>query len=310
MTTTASATFAIKMTDEDSLMHKIKLFEIVDVGRINTLIKSPAFTDIYPCVLEKRECRTVFATPSLQLSGYARNYMKKYDAIPVEYSRGKSKLGRVYPKGSLGLCSIPRVVRNTLIRNHYYDFDIVNCHPSLMRAVLMANGIDLSKFRRFNAYCTQRDVFLKDVCEGLGVSKTQAKGFFNTVICGGTFERWCNEQDAIGAMTDDNAELVEHMMIYEQNIKDITTLLIEHNAELFQKHCDIYRSEKNSKNNERGSFVATLMQEWELRLVGSIMNWVMNKTDISRHYLKDGSPYHVASYQFDGIQLLRQRIDA
>lgn len=309
MTTTASSSFAIKMSDEDSLMNKIKLFEVVDVARINTLIKSPTFTDIYPSVIEKRECRTVFAAPSLQLSAYAQNYMKKYDAIPVEYSRGKSKLGRVYPKGSLGLCSIPRIVRNTLIRNHYYDFDISKCHPSLLRAILMANGIDVSKFRRLNTYCTQSAAFMNDVCE-LGVSKAQAKKFFNSVICGGTFDSWCNESNVGIEAIADNGELVEHMQTYENNIKDITTLLIEHNAELFQKHCDVYRKEKKDKKNERGSFVATMMQEWELRLVSSVMNWVMNKTDISRHYLKDGTPYHIASYQFDGMQFLKERIDA
>lgn len=306
---TATATFAIMMNEEDTIMNKIKLFEIVDVAKMNDLIKSQSFIDIYPCVIEKRECRTVFATPSLQLSAYAKNYMKKYNAVPVEYSR-KSKMGRVYPKGSLGLCSIPRVVRNTLIRKTYYDFDIVNCHASLIRAILMANQYDIDECEQFNEYCENRADFLYDVQELMGVGKSQAKDFFNTVICGGTFERWCNAQDATNSLSDDNADLIMRMHQYEQDIKNITSLLIDENAELFHNHCEVYRKEKKDKHNERGSFVARLMQEWELRLVGTVLNWVMNKTEISRHHLKDGTPFHVASYQFDGIQLLKERVDA
>jgi len=306
---TASSTFAIHMTNEDNVLNKIKLFETVDVARINALVKSATFRDVYPWLLEKPDTQTTFSTPSQQLTSYAKNYMKKYDAIPVEYSRGKSKLGRVYPKGGLGLCSLPRVIRNTLIRKTYYDFDIVNCHASLLRAILIANQVDVSKFRRFNAYCTQRATFLNDVCENLGVDKAQAKDFFNTVICGGTFDRWCKKHNVLDALND-NAELVEHMERYETDIKNIADLLIENNAELFQKHCDVYRKDKKDKHNERGSFVATLMQEWELRLVGSVMNWVMNKTNISRFQLNDGTTYHIASYQFDGMQYLKECVDA
>jgi hypothetical protein len=60
----------------------------------------------------------------------------------IYYLASPTRYGRVYPQGSLSLCSFRRALRHTLAKNIYADIDIKNCQPTILHQVCISNGID------------------------------------------------------------------------------------------------------------------------------------------------------------------------
>ena len=59
----------------------------------------------------------------------------------VNYKKARHGWGRVFPIKSLGLTSFAKKTRNTLIKDTYYDFDLKNCQPEILRNICKANDI-------------------------------------------------------------------------------------------------------------------------------------------------------------------------
>lgn len=304
-----SASFALAIQEECNPLHGIKLFEIVDAAKAERYLKSPHMTDKYD---KGREIKG-YSSPSQQLRNYIKNYMATYDAIPVVYNRSKSKFGRVHPKDSLALCSIPRVIRNTLIHKTYYDFDLVNAQPAILRAVLNANNYKVAEqFPALEKYVTERETIIQQVMQYHSVSRKSAKDYFIHVAFGKPFKSWQQAQEiALVPNCIEHYENFKLMQDYEREIQEITGMIIEANQPLFDKYRDAYRKkpENEKKFNELGSFMSMYLQEMETRVVGRVMDWVINNTGCTAFKNARGSTYHVASYQFDGIQLLQESVN-
>lgn len=309
MTAAIPASFALAIQEETNPLHGIKLFEIVDAAKAERYLKSPHMTDKYD---KGREIKG-YSSPSQQLRNYIKNYMATYNAIPVVYNRPKSKFGRVHPKDSLALCSIPRVIRNTLIHKTYYDFDLVNAQPAILRAVLNANNYKVAEqFKSLEKYVTERETIIQQVMQYHSVSRKSAKDYFIHVAFGKSYQTWHQSQEIV--FVPNCIEQYEHeklMENYEKEIQAITKIIIDANEPLYKKYCDAYRHkpENEKKFNELGSFMSMYLQEMETRVVGRVMDWVINNTSCTAFKNARGSTYHVASYQFDGIQLLQESVN-
>lgn len=302
--------FALAIQEECNPLHGIKLFEIVDAAKAERYLKSPHMTDKYD---KGREIKG-YSSPSQQLRNYIKNYMATYDAIPVVYNRPKSKFGRVNPKDSLALCTIPRVIRNTLIYKTYYDFDLKNAQLNILRAVLNANQINVAEqFPALEKYVVERETIIQQVTEYHSVSRKSAKDYFIHVAFGKPFKSWQQAQEiAFVPNCKEHYENLKLMQDFEREIQEITAIIVEANQPLFDKYRDAYRKkhEHEKKFNELGSFMSMYLQEMETRVVGRVMDWVMNNTSCTAFKNARGSTYHVASYQFDGMQLLQECVNA
>ena len=77
-----------------------------------------------------------------QLKAYRKKYDDKLGGTLVKYSKPKHKYGRVYVDRSLGFTCFRREVRNTIVSGLYYDIDMSNAQPMIIKCVCEANNID------------------------------------------------------------------------------------------------------------------------------------------------------------------------
>lgn len=58
-----------------------------------------------------------------------------------------------------------------------------------------------------------------------------------------------------------------------------------------------------------GSFFSLYLQEYEYRIVSTVMKWLITETSIMKHPTVN-TEYSVGSYEYDGIKLLKSNVDA
>lgn len=98
------------------------------------------------------------------------------------YSKSSASHGRQYAKGSISVQSLSRVLRHTLCRDTYRDFDIVNCHPTIALQYCEKRGWNVPFLR---AYVNDRATHLEDLMTKNNTSKDDIKTMILAVLNGG-----------------------------------------------------------------------------------------------------------------------------
>ena len=127
--------FNITVEQKKNELNNIKLIEKIPIETLNLLINSS---------LLKKQFNNPFSSncynnEKQQLEKYKK--LVKNEEATVTYIQAKNKYGRVFPKNSLGLFSIRREIRHTLVRDNYVDIDVENCHPVLLSQICNHNKI-------------------------------------------------------------------------------------------------------------------------------------------------------------------------
>lgn len=119
-----------------------------------------------------------------QLRAYLRNRIG-IATVEVEYVYAKGledkRIGRLYPKGGLGLATMRGVVRDPLHCRYYHDIDIENAHYNI--ALQLARKWQL-RCDAIQYYCDNRVECLNKVSTERGVAKVQ----FLKVLYGGAID--------------------------------------------------------------------------------------------------------------------------
>lgn len=110
-----------------SLLDGRMLLEYLPKERIKALLKSDKLALAWenPTYVQQYAAQS-HANEVGQLKAYLAKYNDKCGAAFCKYVKPKHKWGRVHPEKSLGLTSLGLKVRNTLIRDLYYDLDLKN----------------------------------------------------------------------------------------------------------------------------------------------------------------------------------------
>lgn len=298
--------FSLIVEPTETRLNGITLYEKIDMNMLNAFKVSD-----FAVYKDKR--RLDNKTEKQVLIDYAANYKKKLDLVAVDYTRGKKKLGRVNPAKSLGMTTIRRITRNTFMRQTYYDLDMDNCHPTILRGILANNLPDGKKveleFPHLVKYCDDRNNIIGDVMRGYGCDRKRAKNAFISLMYNGTVASWKNG-DGTDKLTGTDPIVESFLDKFHDEIQKITDLFIDNNQELYKHHADAYRKDpKNAgKKNERGSFLSTVAQDYEIKIIDHLLDYIMDNTELSR---VDGeTDKHIISYSFDGFMLLKERVDA
>ena len=233
-----------------------------------------------------------------QLQAYQKNFKKTLQGIPVKYNKAKHKWGRVFPAKSLGLTSLAKRTRNTLIRNHYYDFDLSNAQPEILRNICLSNNIPCPFVDK---YCNEREAIIADIIKASEgkADRDQVKSLMISLSFFGGFEGWLKENDI--------APFPEPLFVknYHRELGLIATIFIRANPEMYEtmKRLKQAKGEKNVV----GSFLSTYLQEYELRIIEAIAEDLCVNTNVCATCLVN---FFALTYEFDGIKLLRSRVDA
>lgn len=233
-----------------------------------------------------------------QLKAYLSNYNKKINGFTVKYIKAKHKWGRVFPTRSLGITSFAKKTRNTLIKDLYYDFDLKNCQPEILRCICEANHIQCDIITK---YCNEREQIIEDiiVASDRKVNRDLIKSLIIRLSFYGGFDGWLKENNI--------EDFPEPVIVkkYRIQVAIIAEKLKQENMKLFKI------AEKNKKEkgetNVMGAFLSTYLQEYELRIVENVLKYLCSDTSICA---SDIPNFFIATYEFDGLKLLKERVDA
>ena len=199
----------------------------------------------------------------------------------VVYSKSKSKkYGRVYARGGLGLQSIRKVIRHTITDGLYVDVDIYSAHHFILYQILKQHN---KEFKYLLLYISSRESILKDTCDKYNIDKDLAKNIFIRILYGGNFLKWSKDHNITEKPTD-------FIINFQNEIKEITTIIVEHNSllkkEIEKDNCKI--------NNIKSSVMAHYLQEIENQILETIYIYC-----IENSYIKNNN----CVLCFDGIMI-------
>jgi len=271
------------------------LLEYIPIKRVKALIKSNLLRiDWIP---NRSGILKEFANEKEQLKQYLKLYNHHTKSFRVKYIKPKHKWGRILVKEALGCTAFNKGTRNTLIDGLYYDFDLKNAQPEIIRNICISNQIDCPEVIE---YCNNRTQILKKISSNMGVDVKLAKKLMLRLCFFGTFKGFCEENNLQGV--DEPA----FVSAFTRRLMKIAEETKVKNPELY----NTARKQKEAKDEKNfiGSFYAYYLQEYEFRIVERVMTYLMHETTVMDHpYIQTGEK--VAIYEYDGIKLLKENVD-
>jgi phage/plasmid-associated DNA primase len=280
----------LTLTKRHSVLDGLTLLEVVPIERLKALLKS----DLLLLAWDWDN----YANEKQQITAYLNLYSKSVGGVSVKYGKPKHKWGRSFPYKSLGLSTIRRECRNALIKGLYYDFDLKNAQPEIIRNLCESNNIPCPYIKR---YCAERPFILQQVQEHYGVDRNTAKELFIRMCFFGTFYGWCQDNKIVG-----KTEL-EFITCFQRELKDIAEIAKKANSALYETA----RKKKedtgeNKENRILGSFFGLYNQEYESRIVEAVLCYLINQTDLMKYH---NTTTPVGAYEYDGIKLWKENVD-
>jgi hypothetical protein len=295
---------------EPSFLNGIVMLEQVPKNRLKALIKSGFLLKEWD---EAWKDKAVFPNEVAQIEKHLAVYDVKLGGFVTKYSKAKHNWGRVYPEKGIGLTLMRREVRNTLIDGIYYDFDISNAQPEIIRQLCESNNIPCDCI---SEYCEDREAILKKVQKKYKVSREIAKKLFIRLCFSGTFKGWLETEKV--AITDDMPFITD----YENELKNVRNELKKVNPALYAVAQNKRATEKKQLEKRTaegvpppvvpkgtsviGSFFGLYNQEYEQRIVAKVVEHIKNETNLMS--LED-SKILTGAYEYDGLKLLCANVD-
>lgn len=302
--TTAVAINALPLTltKRSSVLDGIVMIEYVPVERIKALLKSNllllTWGEDYNWDFHKKLIMEQYANEKVLIGKYLQNYNKNVGGVSVKYGKPKHKWGRSFPFKSLGLSCIRKVIRNSLIEGIYYDCDLKNAQPEIIRNLCESNNIPCPIIKR---YCADRANLLLQVQNHYGVSRDTAKELFIRLCFFGSFVGWCMENKIA------NKAPLEFITLFERELKDIADRAKKENPTLYETARKKKEDSGEAKENKvLGSFFALYNQEYESRIVEAVLCYLINQTDLMK---LAGTETPTGAYEYDGLKLLKTNVD-
>lgn len=216
----------------------------------------------------------------------AHKYSDTVAGVPVRYYQPSTKLfGRYQARGKLSGQGILREVRNTIYADHYYDLDMVNAHPVILRSLCNHFKIDCSYL---SEYVDNREQHIADVIElNPNVSRDDVKAVFLSINNGGLAD-----YKQIKNKTD-------FLIAYKNELQSV----IDNIVSKFPSFFEIVKSMKESKGkafNVNGATIAHVLQYIENQLLMIIFKFVEERI---------GDKAYNSILCYDGIMILKNFYD-
>lgn len=290
---------ALGISHQPSFIADKIFLEQIPLTYVEQLIQSDCLKSKWDITIYSQKIASqLYINEQQQLQSYVNKYNKTKGAFPVTYNKAKHGWGRVFPAKSLGLTSFSKKTRNTLIKDLYYDFDLKNAQPEILRCICFANNISSAII---SDYCTRREEIIINIINSSAGEADRAlvKSLIIRLSFYGGFSGWLKENNI--------KEFPTPLIVqkYSDEVKRIAILMKAANPELY-KTMERIKTDKGEKN-VMGSFLSTYLQEYELRIVENVLKYLCCETDIC---ITDFPNYFNAIYEYDGLKLLKSKVDA
>lgn len=277
---------------------------LLNSGKINKNIKYP-LNDLY-------YDNIIVNSPYEHLKLYTDKNID--DIVPVRFKK-YYHWGRVFEENGLTLCSIPGQMTRSLIKDEYYDFDIISSGPNILRNICEMFKIDCSAIKYV---ANNKDKIIKELIDYYGLpdnkdGKYIAKDIIYVNIYNGDVE----DMNKVYKMYNlDVIKPVPELIVkFRNNIIDVRRKLIQSNPILWNFCKSNFQNVRNKKFGEtenlcgRGSmegyFMSLYLQEYEFRIVSGILEFLYSHTNLLKYKGRNG----VFIYEYDGFFLLKENID-
>jgi len=285
-----------------SVLDGMVMIEYVPLERIKALLTSNllllSWGEDYNWDFHKKLIMEQYVSEKEMINKYLQNYNKNLGGISVKYGKPKHKWGRSFPFKSLGLSCIRKVIRNSLIDGIYYDCDLKNAQPEIIRNLCESNNIPCPIIKQ---YCSNRVSILLQVKDHYKVSRDVAKELFIRLCFFGSFVGWCMENK----ITDKPP--LEFITLFERELKDIANIAKKENPTLYETARKKKEDSGEAKENKvLGSFFALYNQEYESRIVEAVLCHLINQTDLMK---LPGTNTATGAYEYDGLKILKTNVD-
>jgi hypothetical protein len=260
-----------------SSIPKMNFVEQFDQHRLNYILQNR----------EKFQCRVYeddydpFLAPSKMLAKSTNGQLK------VSYFQtGKRNVGRLFAKGGVSLQSICREIRHTIAGHLYYDLDMVNAHPVILRFLCEKHDIPCD---RLSEYIEDRESILADVLDlNPELDRDFVKDVFLSLINGGYTDY---------ASVKKPTKFLKRFKTESKDILD----------DMCEKYESEYKRRKETKEyNPEGSTVNVILCDWENKILMAILAFFQNQGDITNDCVLcfDGIMVPRASLDYDEITAL------
>lgn len=300
---------------KSSFLEEVIMIEIIPIERIKALLKSGFLKEHWD---NKDEAHSAIVKKNYdneiaQLTAYLKAYNNDDKGIPVKYIKPKHKWGRAFPANSLGLTTIRRKVRNTLIHGLYKDYDLKNAQPTIIVVLCKSNNINC---KTIEDYCLNRDKWLSRITKMYDCDRDTAKKLFIRLCFSGTFKGWLYD-NKITKQKQPTQRIVD----FEKEIEELSLIIKAQNKDLYEtarqkNKNDLTPKIVGGKDKILGSMFGLYLQEWEYRIVGAVKEYLYDNTDLYRNPFIYKNPYNaenktlVGTYEYDGIKLYLQNAEA
>jgi hypothetical protein len=173
------------ISPQANCLDNLVLYEPCDVEILDKLINSTLLLKTF----RNKTSTFFYENEKAQLEMYLDLFQD--GRAKIHYTRPEGMpYGRSNPVRALGLFPIRRQIRHTLAAGRFIDFDIENCHPMIKLQILQKNNLPHTELLK---YCTNRDVFFKDIMEAYNCTRDQAKTLMIAYLNGGTMQGWLED---------------------------------------------------------------------------------------------------------------------
>ena len=207
------------------------------------------------------------------------------DYANVEYSfpfhlTDEDGFGRVNPKGSLGLHSLTRETRHTLVKDKMKDVDIENAHLIILLQVLK-NSTYKGSYKMVEDYVNNRQKWIDsiasayklldrdDVKKDIRKKKEIAKNLILRITYGGSIDKWKKDWNIkIGTAPTEIRKLCIE-------VKGIFKCICEANPKLFE-FCKAKNIEKKKDYNHEGTCASYFLQDKECLVLECVYQYCLD----------------------------------
>lgn len=281
------------------------LYELVPLRTLHAVLASGKLLsnwDRTNYAIEKT--KRLYANERKQVEDYLAKYDNSIGGVPVEYKKAKHGYGRNYATKSLCLSNMYRSTRHALANETFYDIDIKNCQVEIVRQVAKSNGIVYPSC--LDEYCNDREAVLKDHMEYCNMGKENrwlVKTLFLRLIFCGSWKGFY-----ISCKEEHNMKIPENptKFVYEfkKGLEQVGKQLADKNPELYRVATN-NKERKEAQTPVLASFLSLYLQDYENKIIATVLNTINEKTDIMKVNGK-----LVGSYEYDGFKLSKEKVDS
>jgi hypothetical protein len=212
-----------------------------------------------------------------KFSSYAKQ-MEKSGSRLVAYSPVSHGKGRVYADGAQSLQSFSKKIRETLARKRYYDIDMVNAHPNILKGICEKNGW---KCPKLNHYINHREVVLAQIVAAFTCTRGDAKILMLSLMYGGGDSAWREKRSL-----DKSIPIPTFITEYTRELETVASNIFE---------CAAYEDIPIvTTRRPKFSKMSLLIQDIENKIL----------MEMSRFFKLNG--YEPGVYMFDGLMVYRK----